>query len=59
MRNRGGLRFSLNLQRLQGLEEATLAGDEPGWSQVEALDEDDNFPLTRGKIVAQLQPLLN
>jgi|GEM_PF-4536041 len=55
----GGLRFSLNLQQIQGLEEATLAGDEPGWSQVEALDEDDNFPLTRGKIVAQLQPLLN
>ncbi|WP_240039894.1 hypothetical protein [Aeromonas hydrophila] len=55
----GGLRFSLNLQQLQGLEEAKLAGDEPGWSQVEALDEDDNFPLTRGKIVAQLQPLLN
>ncbi|MDF8327822.1 hypothetical protein P5G63_04645 [Aeromonas salmonicida] len=49
----------MNLKQLQGLEEATLAGDEPGWSQVEALEEDDNFPLMRGKIVAQLQPLLN
>lgn len=55
----GGLRFSLNLKQLQGLEEAKLAGDEPGWSHVEALEEDDNFPLTRGKIVDQLQPLLN
>ncbi|MGL5365218.1 MAG: hypothetical protein ACRDAV_06540, partial [Plesiomonas shigelloides] len=55
----GGLRFSLNLRQLQGLEEANLAGDTPGWRQAKPVEEDDKYPLDRSKITALLQPLLN
>ncbi|MEJ8678891.1 hypothetical protein P0C22_10075 [Plesiomonas shigelloides] len=55
----GGLRFSLNLRQLQGLEEANLAGDTPGWRQVKPVEDDDNYPLDRSQITALLQPLLN
>ncbi|MFL1802030.1 toxin VasX [Plesiomonas shigelloides] len=56
---RGGLRFSLNLRQLQGLEEANLAGDVPGWRQAKPVEEDDKYPLDRSKITALLRPLLN
>lgn len=55
----GGLRFSLDLRQLQGLEEANLAGDTPGWRQAKPVEEDDKYPLDRSKITALLQPLLN
>nr|MBW3793363.1 hypothetical protein [Plesiomonas shigelloides] len=55
----GGLRFSLNLRQLHGLEKANLAGDVPGWRQAKPVEDDDNYPLDRGKITALLQPLLN
>lgn len=55
----GGLRFSLNLRQLQGLEEANLAGDTPGWRQAKPVEDDDNYPLERSQITALLQPLLN
>ncbi|MGL4822750.1 MAG: hypothetical protein ACRC2W_07140 [Plesiomonas shigelloides] len=50
---------SLNSWRLQGLEEANLAGDTPGWRQAKPVEEDDKYPLDRSKITALLQPLLN
>lgn len=55
----GGLRFSLNLRQLQGLEEANLAGDTPGWRQAKPVEDDDKYPLDRSQITARLQPLLN
>ncbi|MGL5266926.1 MAG: hypothetical protein ACRC9E_12045 [Plesiomonas shigelloides] len=51
--------YSLNSWQLQGLEEANLAGDTPGWRQAKPVEEDDKYPLDRSKITALLQPLLN
>ncbi|PJG57420.1 toxin VasX [Aeromonas cavernicola] len=51
----GGLRFSLDLKAVSGLEPQE---GEPGWYQLEPLEEGDNFAYQKERFMPLLQPLL-